>query len=126
MTGQAQTVQGVVLCRVGAFRLAVMADDVVGVEASGSGARYAGSLFDAAARPPEDARLLRHAATGLAVDALEVHAERLPLYPVPAVLARLVGGALRGFVVTGDALWPVVSLPAAAAHLDEPGEGRAS
>lgn len=116
----ADTVEGVVLCRVGGDRLAVLAGDVVGVELPLGEAPYAGRLFDGAASTPADARLLRHETAALVVDALEVHAERLRLIPVPVVLARLVGGALRGFVVVADGLWPVVSLPALAAFLRAP------
>lgn len=113
----ADTVEGVVLCRVGADRLAVLAGDVVGVELPQGPAPYAGRLFDDGARTPDDARLLRHETAALVVDALEIHAERLRLIPVPVVLTQVVGGALRGFVQVADALWPVVSLPALAAHL---------
>lgn len=115
------TVEGVVLCRVGANRLAVLAGEVAAVELPGDAAPYAGRLFDAAARTPADARLLRHETSALVVDALEIHAERVALFPVPGVLARGVGGALRGFVQVADALWPVVSLPALVAHLGAPG-----
>lgn len=115
------TVEGVVLCRVGANRLAVLAGDVAAVELPGGTAPYAGLLFDEAASTPDDARLLRHETSALVVDALEIHAERVPLFPVPIVLARLLGGALRGFVQIADALWPVVSLPALVAHLAAPG-----
>ncbi|MEW6433836.1 MAG: hypothetical protein AB1730_20215 [Myxococcota bacterium] len=108
----ADTLAGVVLCQGGGDRLAVLAGDVVGVERPSGEAPHAGGLFGGAASAPADAHLLRHETAALVVGALEVHGERLRLLPVPRVLAGLVGGALRGFVVVAGGLWPVVSLPA--------------
>jgi hypothetical protein len=123
MSEAAHQVEGVVLCRVGVHRLAVLAGEVGVVELPSSDSPYAGRLFDAAASSPADARLLRHETAAMVVDTLEVHAERLSLFPVPTLLGRVVGGALRGFVLAQGALWPVVSLPALAAHLGVLGSG---
>ncbi len=103
-------IEGLVLCRVGDDRLAIRAQEISAFELPQPGAPYAGEGFSAGARPPADAKLLRHHDTALVVDAVEVHAERLPLLAVPAVLARAWGGALFGFVETGGLLWPVLSL----------------
>lgn len=109
MTPGAEVIEGLVLCRVGADRLAVRAHDVTAFEIPGPHARYAGTGFSPGAVAPADARLLRHHDTGLVVDSVEVHSERLPLLAVPAVL-RGRGGALSGFVEAGGLLWPVLSL----------------
>lgn len=117
MTATDSVVEGVVLCRVGGDRLAVLAGDVVGVELPDGASPYAGRLFERVASIPADARLLRHEVAGLVVDALEVHAERLALMRVPEVMKWVVGGALMGFVQAAGSLWPVVSLPALSRHL---------
>jgi hypothetical protein len=117
MTQGEHQVEGVVLCRVGPHRLAVLAGEIGVVELPSGDAPYAGRLFDAGASSPAEARLLRHETSSMVVDTLEVHGERLVLFPVPKVLGLLVGGALRGFVLAQGALWPVVSLPALSAHL---------
>ncbi len=109
-TGGPELVEGLVLCRVGADRLAVRAREVSGIELPHASAPYAGAGFTPGAVRPADAKLLRAAGGGLVVDSVEVHAERLPLLPVPGVLARAWGGALTGFVEAGGALWPIVSL----------------
>jgi hypothetical protein len=125
MSATETVVEGVVLCRVGGDRLAVLAGDVVGVELADAKCPYAGRLFDGAASSPADARLLRHELSGLVVDALEVHPERIPMLSVPPVLKFMVGGALMGFVLAGGALWPVVSLPALSRHLSATPAGEA-
>jgi len=109
-TDAGDVIEGVVLCRVGADRLAVRAHEVTAFEIADADAPYAGTGFDPAAKSPLDARLLRSPTGGLAVDSLEVHTERVRLMPVPDVLARAWGGALAGFVEAGGALWPVVTL----------------
>lgn len=111
LLAQSETViEGLVLCRVGADRLAVRAQEVTAFEAAAEGALYAGVGFQADARPPPDAKLIRHRTSAVVVDAVEVHAERLKLLAVPEVLRRAWGGALAGFVETGGVLWPVLSL----------------
>jgi len=103
-------IEGLVLCRVGEDRLAVRAREISSFDVPQPGAPYAGEGFSPGARAPADAKLLRHHDTSLVVDTVEVHAERLRLLAVPAVLARAWGGALAGFVETGGLLWPVLSL----------------
>lgn len=105
-----EEIEGLVLCRVGADRLAVRAQEISSFEVPHPGAWYAGEGFSPGAQAPAEARSLRHHGTALVVDTVEVHAERLPLLAVPAVLARAWGGALAGFVETGGLLWPVLSL----------------
>jgi hypothetical protein len=103
-------VEGLVLCRVGADRLAVRAHEVTAFEPASEGALYAGTGFQADAKAPPDAKLIRHRTSSVVVDAVEVHAERLQLLAVPEVLRLAWGGALAGFVETGGVLWPVLSL----------------
>lgn len=111
-----EVIEGLVLCRVGADRLAVRAHEVTAFDVADPHARYAGAGFDPAALAPLDARLLRHHHTALAVDSVEVHSERLKLLSVPPVLRAAWGGALFGFVEAGGLLWPVVSLERFAAQ----------
>lgn len=106
----AEVIEGLVLCRVGADRLAVRAREVTAFEVAPPGAPYAGTGFMAGSVAPVDARLLRHHHAVLAVDSVEVHPERLRLLPVPAVLCAAWGGALAGFVEASGLLWPVLSL----------------
>lgn len=116
MTPAAPLIEGVVLCRVGPHRLAVHAQEVTAFDAFDGTAPYAGAGFDAGLQAPGDARVLRHHATRLAVDSVEVRAEQLPLLAVPSVMAGVWGGALAGFVETAGALWPVVRLSLLAAE----------
>lgn len=104
-----EVIEGLVLCRVGADRLAVRAHEVTAFELPGPHARYAGAGFTPGAIAPADGKLLRHHDTGLVVDSVEVHSERLELLAVPLVLQAR-GGALSGFVEAGGLLWPVLSL----------------
>lgn len=116
------TVEGVVLCRIGAHRLAVLAGDVAAVAPPAEGTPYAARAFATHVAPwPESARQLGRDGTALVVDSVEIHGERLRLFPVPTLLARVMGGALRGFVETAGALWPVVSLERFSRHLLEAG-----
>lgn len=115
MTFGAEVIEGVVLCQVGAHRLAVRAHEVTSFDDSDGSAPYAGVGFEATAVSPVHARLLRHHGAGLVVDSVEVNAEQLRLMPVPSVLTSLWGGALSGFVEVGGHLWPLVSLQRLAA-----------
>ena len=103
-------VEGLVLCRVGADRLAVRASEVTAFELPTPGARYAGTGFAPGALAPLEGKQLRHHGAALVVDSVEVHSERLPLLPVPTLLTAAWGGALAGFVETGGLLWPLLSL----------------
>lgn len=111
-------VEGVVLCRVGEHRLAVLAAEVAAIDERTAAAPYAGPSFGGEPAAPAGARLLRDARGGVLVDALEVHAEPLRLLQVPYLLRRVMGGALTGFVHAGEALWPVVSLAGLARFLE--------
>lgn len=103
-------IEGLVLCRVGADRLAVRASEVTAFELPTPGARYAGTGFTPGVLAPLESKQLRHHGAALVVDSVEVHSERLSLLPVPAVLTAVWGGALAGFVEAGGLLWPLLSL----------------
>ena len=113
-TEGAEVIEGLVLCRVGADRLAIRAHEITAFELAHGGSRYAGEGFSAGAIAPADAKLLRHHDMGLVVDSVEVHSERLQLLAVPTVLRvdarKAWGAALAGFVEAGGLLWPVLSL----------------
>ncbi len=111
-----EVIEGLVLCRVGADRLAVRAHEVTSFDVPHPHAPYAGVGFEPGAVAPADGKLLRHHDTSLVVDSVEVHAERLKLLAVPPVLREAWGGALSGFVEAGGVLWPVLSLARFAAH----------
>lgn len=108
-------VDGVALCRVGAARLAFPCDEIeaiTGVE---------GTVLDAALAFGDAAtdvgRALLHHGRLLRVDSVDVlSTPSLAILPVPLALAS--HAALRGFIVLGDALWPLVSVPALLDHLD--------
>lgn len=105
-----ETLEGVVLCHAGVHRLAVRAREVTDFGAFDAAAPYAGTGFDPSAVAPQTARVLRHHGRALAVDSVEVHAEPLQVLRTPAVLERVWGGALAGFVEIAGRLWPLVSL----------------
>ena len=115
----AEVIVGLVLCRVGADRLAVRAREVTAFEVPGDLATYAGAEFTPGSLAPADGKLLRHHDTAMVVDSVEVHAEQLPLLAVPAVLRGASwSGALCGFVETGGLLWPVLSFERRAAPVE--------
>ena len=60
--------------------------------------------------PPIAGRLVEEQTGSLVVDSLEIATESVPLLPVPAMLAREVGGALRGFIELAGALCPVLAV----------------
>lgn len=106
-----ELIEGLVLCRVGDDRLAVRASEVTAFEPPAPGVPYAGAAFSAAAPPPAQPRVLRAGPALLAVDSVEVFADRVPLLGVPPVLRTTWGGAVTGFVEAQGQLWPLVSLP---------------
>lgn len=103
-------IEGVVLCHVAGHRLAVRAQEITSFDEGDVHSPYAGHGFDASSVMPEGARLLRHHGSGLVVDSVEVHAERLSLMPVPRVLANAWGGAISGFIEVAGQLWPLIAL----------------
>jgi hypothetical protein len=109
MDRSASAVSGLLLCRAGPHRLAFPASHVAGIEAWSSlacpQARQAFSLPAAPGRV-----LMTEEGAALAVDAVEVTQEPVPLLPTPAMVKRHAGGSVFGFVTVQDALWPVLKL----------------
>jgi hypothetical protein len=99
------------LCRAGANRVAFAAHEVATIESPstfGGRAGCANQAFDGGA----GSERILVAATGEAVgvNALEIDSEPLTVLPAPALLGRVAGGSLRGFVQVRGALWPMMSL----------------
>jgi hypothetical protein len=99
------------LCQAGADRVAFAAHEVATIESPSTFGGTAGSARAGFGVTPGAERILV-AATGEAVgvDALEIDAESLTLLPPPALLRRIAGGSLRGFVLAHGVLWPLMSL----------------
>ncbi len=104
-------ITGMLLCRAGTHRVAFSAHEVATIESPstfGGRAGQACQAFDEASR----AERILVAASGEAVgvDTLEIDSEPLSLLPAPALLYRVAGGSLLGFVQVRGALWPLMSL----------------
>jgi hypothetical protein len=104
--------EGVVLCRVGAHRMAFEAPGVHTILAPGDmpGAAHARDLFGLARL---EGRLLREGDAALVVDSVEISQETPALRAVPAPLQGAAGGSLLGFLELSE-LWPLFSLRALA------------
>ena len=111
MAPGSRSVTGMLLCRAGANRVAFAAHEVATIESPSTFGGTAGSARAGFGMPSGAERILV-AATGEAVgvDALEIDSEPLTLLPAPALLCRVAGGSLRGFVQVRGALWPMMSL----------------
>ena len=108
--GPGNQVTGLLLCKVAENRLAFPARQVSSVapwrrEAPAPHARAVFSL------PAEKGRVLV-ATSGdtVAVDTIELFKEPLPLMAPPALIARVLGGSLAGFVTARQELWPVLQV----------------
>ncbi|QRN94533.1 protein CrdC [Archangium violaceum] len=104
-------ITGMLLCRAGADRVAFRAHEVATIESPSTFGGTTGSACQGFGQCAGAERILV-AATGesVGVDALEIDAEPLVLLPAPAVLGRVAGGSLRGFVQAHGMLWPLMSL----------------
>jgi hypothetical protein len=109
--GTGSRIAGLVLCQAGTCRVAFAAQEVVAIEAA-RGFAGGGSPARQAFGEPGGAERVLLAAGGevVGVDALEIDAEPLAVLPAPALLRRVAGGSLRGFVLARGALWPLISL----------------
>lgn len=110
-------VDGVVLCRVGAARLAVVCHEIDAI------ALVEGKTWDVGLAFGVDAtgegRALQCHGQLLKVDSIDVLATPgLPVLPVPAALQGLGDGVLTGFIEVLGALWPLVSPSRLLAHLE--------
>ena len=104
-------ITGMLLCRAGADRVAFSAHEVATIESPSTFGGRAGSASQAFGGAEGCERILV-AATGEAVgvDGLEIDPEPLSLLPAPALLGRVAGGSLVGFIQVRGALWPLLSL----------------
>jgi hypothetical protein len=111
MATGSRSITGMLLCRAGHQRVAFSAHEVATIESPSTFGGQAGSACQAFGADTAAERILV-AASGEAVgvDALEIDSEPLALLPAPALLARVAGGSLRGFVQVRGALWPLMSL----------------
>ncbi|WNG38691.1 protein CrdC [Archangium minus] len=111
MAAGSRSVTGMLLCRAGANRVAFAAHEVATIESPSTFGGRAGCANQAFDGGLGSERILV-AATGEAVgvDALEIDSEPLTVLPAPALLGRVAGGSLRGFVQVRGALWPMMSL----------------
>ena len=110
MTAEPDHVDGLVVCRVGDFRLAFPVTTVVRISEWAVGDAPAVHARTAFSLPPGAGRLVEEPTGRLVVDSLELATDSLKLLPVPAMLLGQVGGALRGFVELAGALCPVLSV----------------
>jgi hypothetical protein len=104
-------ITGMLLCRAGNHRVAFAAHEVATIESPSTFEGVVGLVCRAFGGVAGAERILV-AASGEAVgvDALEIDSEPLPLLPAPALLGRVAGGSLRGFVQVRGGLWPLMSL----------------
>lgn len=110
MSARHEEIEGLVLCRVGDFRVAFPAAAVGNIAAWDEGDVPQPMARRAFALPNAPGKLLVHGGFSIVVDGLEVVSEPAPLMPVPALLFGAVGGALRGFVSISNALVPLLGL----------------
>lgn len=110
--------EGLVLCKAGEFRFASSAVAVSKVRQLEPGEDLPRAVVAwGEAIPFGSGRVLEEDGQGLVIDSLEVVPDRVAMLPVPAILLGAVGGALRGFVQVGGALWPLLSVRALARHV---------
>ena len=110
MSTENDHVEGLVVCRVGDFRLAFPATTVVRISEWTPGDAPAVHARTAFQLPPGAGRLVEEETGSLVVDSLEIATESVRLLPVPAILLGEVGGALVGFIELSGALCPVLSV----------------
>jgi hypothetical protein len=103
-------IEGLVVCRVGDYRLAFPAAAVGNITQWSVGDVPAPMARAAYALPAAPGKMLVHGGFSVVVDTLEIVSERVRMMPVPSLLLGEVGGALRGFVNNQDALLPLFGL----------------
>jgi hypothetical protein len=119
--GADSRITGTLLCRAGEGRVAFAAQEVASIESAETFGARAGSACQAFDEASCFERILV-AATGEAVgvNALEIDAEPQSVLAPPALLQRMAGGSLKGFIQARGLLWPVMSLVEFGRYL-EPG-----
>jgi hypothetical protein len=102
---------GTLLCHAGPHRIAFPALDVAVIDAPALHAGRSRSARQAFGEPTASARvLLAPSGETVGVDALEIDAEEHQVLPMPALLQRVAGGSLLGFLSVRGELWPLVRL----------------
>lgn len=114
-------VDGVVLCRVGAARLAVACHEIDAIAPVDGKTWDVGLAFGVDGTG--EGRALQCHGQLLKVDSIDVLATPgLEVLPVPAALRSLGDGVLTGFIEVLGALWPLVSPALLLAHLERRAE----
>ncbi|RJS19133.1 protein CrdC [Corallococcus sp. H22C18031201] len=112
--GPASRVEGTLLCRAGAHRIAFAAHEVAfiasAVRESTARTWSARRAFREAASESRGRVLVAPSGESVGVDALELDADTHSVLPPPHVTATLSGGSLRGFILVRGALWPLLGL----------------
>ncbi|WP_224243782.1 protein CrdC [Hyalangium gracile] len=104
-------VSGTLLCHAGPYRIAFPAVDVAVIDAPALHAGRARSARQAFGEPGGASRvLLAPSGETVGVDTLEIDAEMHRVLPMPAVMQRMAGGSLLGFISVRGMLWPLVRL----------------
>lgn len=103
-------VSGLVLCRAGEHRLAFLAHQVAEIEIADPTSRLRSARAAFGLSPQHGRALVAETGDGVVVDSVEVLQETLPLLAAPGIVAGEAGGALKGFVVLRDQLYPVLKL----------------
>ena len=112
-----EDLEGLVLCRVGEHRFAFPAASVVQISDWSLGGAPIPHARAAFALAPTSGRCVEDGRGGLIVDSLEIASDRIAMMPVPAMLLGAVGGSLRGFIVFGGELCPVLAVTEFAQYL---------
>ncbi|WP_224366189.1 protein CrdC [Hyalangium versicolor] len=104
-------VSGTLLCHAGEYRIAFPAVDVAVIDAPALHAGRARSARQAFGEAGGSARvLLAPSGETVGVDTLEIDAEMHRVLPMPALMERMAGGSLLGFLFIRGELWPLVRL----------------
>lgn len=103
-------IEGLVLCRVGDHQIAFPAAAVGTIDQWEPGGVPAPQARAAFGLDPVAGKLLVRGGFSLVVDALEIVADRTKLLPVPVMLLGAIGGSLRGFVLAGAVVVPLLGL----------------
>jgi hypothetical protein len=108
---QGLRVSGILLCHAGTNRIAFPAVDVAVIDAPGLHAGRSRSASVGFGELAGASRvLLAPSGETVGVDTLEIDAELHRVLPLPAVLERVAGGSLLGFIWVRGVLWPLVRL----------------
>lgn len=103
-----RALEGIVLCWVGAERLAIEARGIARIVEADASAPWGGAAFDPAPPRPAQARGLEVGDARVAVERIDVVTDPCPVFAVPPACGARAG--LVGFVEARGELWPLVEL----------------